>query len=329
MVKLGTFPEMNTYDARKVARDKMIEAAGGADLVAVKRRSRGSGPTEGTFAQFVADHYLPEITVRMTKKGLDGYRYRLNRDILPLLGDKKLSEIDMQTIESWRTRRRAQGKKNSYIDSSVIVIRSVIRMAIDRKIIAVDPLKGIKTLPIDSSHVRYLSAEERSRLRAALATLPPGDNMRCGIIISMNTGLRAHELFNMRWPDMDMENQAVKVPAAHSKSKKARWVPLNDAAMSALCELKAKEVGPYIFHLEGGRPYVATKFQGFNRFMRSAGITNFRWHDLRHDFASRLVQSGVDLNVVRELLGHSDLKMTLRYAHLAPHNARKAVSMIG
>jgi integrase len=328
MIKLGTFPEMNTFDARRIAKDKMIEAAGGADLVEAKRERQRPQAQGMTFAEFVAEQYLPEAKVRMTKKGFEGYRCRLNRDLLPLLGDKPLKAIDLQTIEKWRTKRRAEGKKNGYIDASVIVLRSVIKLAIDRKELDADPLKGIKPLPVDNSHVRYLDDDERQRLHVALDGLPSGDNMRCGVILSLNTGMRAHELFNLQWADLDLQTSMVKVQAIHSKSGKARWIPLNDAAMTAIGELRRKESGPYLLHLDGGRPYTCTKFRPFNNFMKKAGINHFRWHDFRHDFASRLVQSGVDLNTVRELLGHSDLKMTLRYAHLAPHNARRAVDLL-
>ena len=328
MIKLGTFPEMNTFDARRIAKDRMIEAAGGADLVEAKRERQRPQAQGMAFAEFVAEQYLPEITVRMTKKGFEGYRCRLNRDLLPLLGDKPLKSIELQTIEKWRTKRRAEGKSNGYIDASVAVARSVLRLALDRKEIDIDPLKGIKPLPVDNSRARYLSDDERRRLSDALAGLPRGDFMRCGIIMSLNTGIRAGELFTLQWADIDLAAGVLKVQAHNSKSRKARWIPLNHDALMAIDELAERKAGPYLIHHGGGGPYTSTKFRLFPQFLKGIGITELRWHDLRHDFASRLVQSGVDLNTVRELLGHSDLKMTLRYAHLAPHNARRAVDLL-
>ena len=327
-IKLGTFPEMNCFEARALAKQKMIEAAQGADLVEAKRERLRPKPQGLTFAAFVADQFMPEIIVTKTRKTVEGYRHRLNRDLLPLLGKKPLADIDLQTVERWRTKRRASGLSTGYIESTIIVLRSVLKLAVDRKELDADPLKGIKALHVDKSHVRYLSADERSRLHAALATLPPGDNMRCGIIISLHTGLRSHELFNLQWKDIDIPARMLKVQAGNAKSGKARMIPLNRDAMAALAELKEKAFGSYVLHLAGGRPYTVTRFRTFKTFMAKAGIHEFRWHDLRHDFASRQAQAGIDIPSISKLLGHSDLSMTMRYAHLSDESLRRAVAAL-
>ena len=117
--------------------------------------------------------------------------------------------------------------------------------------------------------------------------------------------------------------------AAHAKSGKTRYVPLNDEAVRILKTWRTSDVTPtgYVFPGAGGERLIDVK-TAWKPLLRVAGVTGFRFHDLRHTFASRLVMAGVDLNTVRELLGHADLKMTLRYAHLAPEHKAAAVAKL-
>jgi len=121
----------------------------------------------------------------------------------------------------------------------------------------------------------------------------------------------------------------VTVEAAHAKSSKVRHVPLNKKAVDALKKWKLQqgdETGLVFKSPAGGR--IRSVRTSWNRVLKDAGIANFRWHDQRHHFASKLVTAGVDLNTVRELLGHASLQMTLRYSHLAPEHKAAAVALL-
>jgi len=138
----------------------------------------------------------------------------------------------------------------------------------------------------------------------------------------MNTGLRRHgEVVKLRWGSVDFNRRLLTVEGRNAKNRQTRHVPLNEEALNVLWHWREQSgVGTRVFD-------VATGFRtAWEKVLKRARITNFRWHDLRHHFASRLVQHGVPLNTVRDLLGHSSVGMSLRYAHLAPDQRRVAVA---
>jgi integrase len=149
------------------------------------------------------------------------------------------------------------------------------------------------------------------------------------ILLSINTGIRQGELINLLWGDVNLGKDAyLFVRAESAKSKKGRHVPLNDEAKAVLVQWKVQGEGTrLVFPGRDGKPKAEVK-TAWTKLLEDAQITKFRWHDMRHHFASRLVMLGVDLNTVRELLGHADLKMTLRYAHLAPAHKANAVQQL-
>lgn len=149
------------------------------------------------------------------------------------------------------------------------------------------------------------------------------------ILLSINTGLRQGELFNLKWSMVDLSEGSIILSGNITKNNTSRYIPLNNEAMGLMQNLYKNSA------LKEGLVFPSKNNQPFNNIKRSwssvlnkAQIKDFRWHDLRHHFASKLVMAGVDLNTARELLGHSDIKMTLRYAHLAPEYKINAVKKI-
>jgi integrase len=139
----------------------------------------------------------------------------------------------------------------------------------------------------------------------------------------MNTGMRRGEVVKLRWGSVDFNRRLLTVEGRNAKNRQTRHVPLNDEAVSVLRNWREQSrTGARIFDVVTG--FRAT----WEKVLRRARISNFRWHDLRHHFASRLVQHGVPLNTVRDLLGHSTVGMSLRYAHLAPDQRREAVAKL-
>src|SRR5205823_1819498 len=143
------------------------------------------------------------------------------------------------------------------------------------------------------------------------------------VLLSMNTGLRRGELLKLRWSSIDFAHQLLTVEGPTSKTRQTRHVPLNDEAMSVLTRWREQSGNRQrVFEIATGMK------TAWPHLLKRARIAGFRWHDLRHHFASRLVQRGVPLNTVRDLLGHSSIAMTLRYAHLAPDQRREAVDKL-
>jgi hypothetical protein len=173
-----------------------------------------------------------------------------------------------------------------------------------------------------------LSCEGRMYYEGPLQQLLPalphfGDHLTPAILLSMNTGLRRGELLALRWDSIDFGRQMLTVEGGTAKSRQTRHVALNNEAMGALNRWREQTHG-------GRRIFeVRTGFKtAWAKLLKRANITKFRWHDLRHHFASRLVQVGLPLNTVRDLLGHNSVAMSLRYAHLAPDQRREAVAKL-
>ena len=224
--------------------------------------------------------------------------------------------------------------------------------------LAANPVRPMKRRVEDErAVVRYLSGDEERRLRHALEErdgqrrrarssanewrLERGYDQRSAhreytdhlspvVLLALNTGLRRGELLQLRWEDVSLTTRILTVRGTHAKSGQTRHVPLNSEAVETLQRWAAQlpsAVG-FIFPGSSSQQPVGDIKNAWAGLLRRASITKFRFHDLRHTFASKLVMAGVDLNTVRELLGHADLTMTLRYAHLAPEHKAAAVEKL-
>ncbi|MGB5830795.1 MAG: site-specific integrase [Thiohalocapsa sp.] len=268
---------------------------------------------------------------------------------------RPLPNINSWLIENWRKDRLKQGRSPSTVNRDLVALKATLQKAVDWELIDVHPLAKVKPAKVDNlGIVRYLSADEERRLRKALAGrdaemkaarargnvwreergLDPmpetdvyGDHMTPMVLLSINTGLRRGELFNLTWADVD--GGLLTVRGEGAKSGKTRHIPLNTEAADVLRQWKDQTNGTsgLVFVGKTGARFNNVK-KAWAALLDAAGVTGFRWHDMRHHFASRLVQAGVDLNTVRELLGHADLTMTLRYAHLPSEHEAAAVALL-
>ena len=273
--------------------------------------------------------------------------------------DKRPAELSILDLEKWQRRiRDEKGVKFATLNRETTTLKAALNWAVKRGLITDNPLNGLRRLSeLDSmSKTRYLSSEERSRLLVALNVrekemrearqrtlihsnrryLNPLD--KCAfvdyfkpmVLVALNTGMRRNALFSLRWEDIDFQAGTIFLRADAAKSKKHMIIPMNATVRETLTAWKEQEKKDS--GLVFANPLTGKKFDNCNNswksLLKAAGIEKFRWHDMRHDFASRLVMNGVDLNTVRELLGHSDIKMTMRYAHLAPEKKRMAVDTL-
>jgi len=268
-----------------------------------------------------------------------------------------LEKISTLKIDRWRTARKKAGISAITINRDVASLRSALSKALEWKLIAEHPLRALKPLKTeDNTKIRFLSVEEGKRLRAALIqrekelqesraranhwrterqyeTYPElnGDHLKPMALLSLNTGLRRGELLNLRINQIDFKHKILTV--LHTKSAKNRHIPLNKEALESISEwFQTASLSPGSNDLVFANPVTGEAFKDVKKawtaLKEEANITDFRWHDMRHHFASWLVMAGVPLNTVRELLGHSDIKMTLRYAHLTPGHKSDAVAKL-
>jgi integrase len=329
------------------ARDRCQKVLG--NVAHGRHPMHGLGGDGLTLGQFIDDTYTPWVKANRPRTAANTLE-KLNRLFGTWLPEP-LSTITVERIESWKIRRVNAGRVATTVMRDIFTLSSVLRRAVRVGKLKDNPVRWVDKPRIDRRpKIRYLDEPEEARLRAALnardaeirATresgnarrqyrheelLPPlphfGDHLTPAILLSMNTGLRRGELLALRWECVDFKQQFLTVEGGTAKSRQTRHVCLNEEAIRVLqCWRDHAESGKRVFEFK-------TSFKkGWAPLLKRAQITKFRWHDLRHHFASRLVQKGVPLNTVRDLLGHSSVAMSLRYAHLAPDQRREAVAKL-
>lgn len=351
---LGKYPAVTLDAARAKARARLAEADQHGAPLAIIEAAKPNGGRVLTFREFVEGDYRTWARHEL-KRGHEAVNRVLS--VFEPLAGTSLPEVDRKAVEDIIIKRRAAGASKATTNRDLTGIKAVLSKAVEWHLLDAHPLAGLKPSKVTSGNVvRYLSKPEEERLRRALAKreatrrahresgnawckerggdgrpLWPADgftdHLMPMILVAMNTGLRRGELFGLRWADVNLAGKVLTVTADTAKSQKTRHVPLNPEALDVLKRWKKQGGSGLVFPSQGGGRFDNIQ-SSWEALTADAKLADFRFHDLRHDFASRLVMAGVDLNTVRELLGHSDIKMTLRYAHLAPHKLAEAVARI-
>ena len=350
-IYLGRADAVTPSQARDAARRVLGDAYHGKDPTAALREAKAH-----SFRSFIDEVYAP--WARANLRTAHGTVRRLTGSF-PDLQSKKLGEITPWLVEKWRMARLKAGAKPSTVNRDLDDLKSSLAKAVTWGLLETHPLLGVKRTKVDRSPtVRFLSADEERQLREALNArearlrrdrdnanawrrerdyplLPKlgqrafADHLKPMVLLSLNTGLRRGELFSLTCRDIDLEQTNLTVQGGRAKSGRTRHIPLNAEAIEVLRGWigQAEDRNGLVFPGRDGRPFNNVR-RSWLGVLRQAGIERFRWHDLRHTFASRLVTASVDLNTVRELLGHADYQMTLRYAHLAPEHKAAAVARL-
>ena len=242
------------------------------------------------------------------------------RIILPHFQGKYLHEIIPKDIEAYISKRKEKVKPAT-INRELTVLKAMFNKFIEWGDIKENPVKSVKLLKEPPGRVRYLTSDELSRFWEALKESPP--HFQALVKIAFYTGMRKSEILSLKWKNIDWKNRTIVV--IETKNNERRVIPMNDEVYKVLLGLARHIRSEYIFvNPETGKPYVCFK-RAWRTLLKRAKIKDFRFHDLRHNFASYLVMSGTDIRAVQELLGHKTLRMTQRYSHLAPGHLRSAV----
>lgn len=350
---LGRVGILTLDQARTEATQYLAEARAHGEPLAVTQGRRGA--TLPSLRDFIDDTYMPWFKAH--HKGHEKTQHTLSNNFDPIMS-QRLDAITGRDLEQIRTGWMQAGNKASTVNRKMGSISGVFSRAVEWEYIDTHPLAKLKQLKVDSKGViRYLAADETKRLRDALDArqdemraeresantwrtdrhreplpslleLPFTDHLKPMVLVSLNTGMRRGELFDLKWSAVNFDTKTITVAGATTKTSDTRHIPMNKETIGVL-EAWKKQVSkpPYVFPGQGGGRFEDVK-GAWLKLLERAQIDRFRWHDMRHDFASRLVMAGVPLNTVRDLLGHADIKMTLRYAHLAPGTKAAAVELI-
>ena len=235
-------------------------------------------------------------------------------------GDKYLYEIRVTDIERIKIEHRKSFSPAS-VNKLLGCLKTMYNKAIEwGRFEGVNPVSKVKMFKMDNERTRYLEKEEIVRLLASC------DGYLKDIVeFAINTGMRKGEIFGLKWREVDLRQGIIHL--LRTKNGEQREVPINKAVENIFYRVRKNPESPYVFNFGGGSPVKEIR-KSYNTALKAAGIKDFRFHDLRHTFASQLVMAGVDLNTVRDLLGHKDIKMTLRYSHLSCNHKKQAVSAL-
>jgi len=350
---LGRVGILTLDKARQEAAQYLADARLHGEPLAVTQGRRGAALP--SLREFIDDTYMPWFKAH--HKGHEKTLHTLENNFDAIMA-QRLDAITGRDLEQIRTGWMQTGNKPSTVNRKMGSISGVFSRAVEWEYIAAHPLAKLKQLKVDSmGKVRYLDADETKRLREALDArqdearaeretanqwranrgkeqmqsllqLPFTDHLKPMVLVSLNTGMRRGELLDLKWSAVNFDLKTITVAGATTKTSDTRHIPMNKETFGVLEGWK-KQVGKsrYVFPSQAGGRLEDVKSAWLNLLER-AKIEGFRWHDMRHDFASRLVMAGVPLNTVRDLLGHADIKMTLRYAHLAPGTKAAAVELI-
>ena len=247
------------------------------------------------------------------------------RKLTAAFGTKKLNELTAWQIEQHKKARQEAGYAPATINLELRFLKALLNKAVAWKKLTDHPGREVKGLTETNERTRFLSEEEEARL---LAVCPP--RLRRMVEVGLLTGFRRQELVYLRPEDVDFARELVSVAACYSKNGESRTLPMGQRLKAVLQEaLDARGTVERVFVTQTGRPWTMDNFQhAFRKAYREASLEPSSPHTLRHTFASRLVMAGVDLRTVQELLGHKDIKMTMRYTHLSPSHKRHTMATL-
>ncbi len=246
-------------------------------------------------------------------------RYRsCLKSLQPFFGNLYLTAIDAEMIEQYKQARRANVTPAT-VNRDLQTLRRMLNLAMAWGYLHESPMRFVKLFRESTGRVRYLTRKEFGQL---LQHCPP--HIAPIVTVAVHTGMRQGELLSLTWRDVDLENGFLSVN--DPKNATPRKVPLNATARVALSALREGASSVKVFCDGEGEPLPSRTLQWqFKRAMKEADILDFRFHDLRHTCASWLAMAKVPVLTIKEVLGHKDIRMTLRYAHLAPDQQVDAV----
>jgi len=320
-LKLADTRDVSLVQARQLTDQTRNRLAMGEDPQEAKAALR-SVPT---FAKFVEEDFLPHI--KTYKRSWECDVSLLNNHLLPTLGHLHMDIIDRRDVQRLLTSRREMGKAPGTCDRMLILARHIFNCAIKWKTpgVKTNPAKEVDLLKVDNKRERFLSQEEMQRLYISVLA---SDNPMLKYIVPMLlvTGARKREVLDARWDDFDPENRLWRIP--FTKSGRPRTVPMSDGVMSVLDAVPRIAGSIYVFPNPSTKMPFVTIHNTWDKARRQAGLGGVRMHDLRHSFASILINSGRSLYEVQHLLGHTQVKTTERYAHLQQDTLLQAASVV-
>jgi len=270
-------------------------------------------------------HTWNEAVVRWLKE--QSHKATASEDVTKLrwldqfLGGKELRVIGRPLIDKITDAKIAQGHSNATVNRTLEVLRAILRKCVNEWE-WLDRAPRVRMLKEPTRRIRFLTRDEAQHL---LAELP--EHLADMAAFSLATGLRASNVTGLQWTEVDLARRLAWVHPDQAKARKAIPVPLNAEAVS----LVRKQLGKHLTHVFSfrGKPITQVSTKAWYGALERAGVSNFRWHDLRHTCAIWHVQSGTPLFALQELGGWESAEMVRRYAHLAADHLAPFAERLG
>ena len=264
------------------------------------------------FDAFVSDIYLPHVKLR--KRSWDVDERIARQHLSPTFGDRQLIDIQRHEVEDWLRGLSGKGLAPTTCNRILAVLKTICSLAETRGLLPAgqSPCKGVSSFKIHTQRERYLSREEAQRLMRALENSKHPEAFALRLLLL--TGARKSEILKARWEHVRLELRLLIVPL--SKSGRPRHILLSDAALDVVRAMPRTPGNPWLFPGHAPGKPLSDLYLFWNRLRRDLGLADVRIHDLRHTFASFLVNAGHSLYETQKMLGHSDPRTTMRYAHL-------------
>jgi len=295
----------------------------------LSRDPRRIGETPPTLEGFAGEWFKTYAMPRLKPSTLRNYVQRYEHHLQPAIGNIAIDTINARVFDRLAASLLGKGLHPKSVNNVLGVLRRMLMSAVEWGHLPALPL--VKWLKMPPARFDFLSPLEADALSKATTRAP----WHLMVLTALHTGLRLGELVALRWADIDLERGQLCVRRSCTrgietspKNNRIRFVPLTTELRQAFERVPTAERGEHVFEVLGTPVTQAMAWRALQTARKRAGLRHVGWHVLRHTFASHLVSENVPLVAVQALLGHSDIKMTQRYAHVAPSLLRSSVEQL-
>ncbi len=243
------------------------------------------------------------------------------RQLVEVFGNVDVKDLNSRMIEQWQS-KQLKYNKPATVNLVLACLMHMVNKGVQWEKATEATLKkvcNVNLLDENNERLRFLTVEEWHTL---IDCCKP--HLKPIVTVALHTGMRRGEILGLKWKHVDLNHGFILLDT--TKNGERKEIPIDGTLRERFEGTPHSIESTYVFTDKDGNHYKSVK-RSFRTALKRAGIYDFRFHDLRHTFASHLVMAGVDLTSVKELLGHKSLKMTLRHAHLAPGHKLNAVNM--